>query len=49
MKHVGACVVHALQKGQDLKGYEKKFSRPYTKSHDVEDPAQVLCTYPGSR
>jgi hypothetical protein len=26
MKQVGACVVHALQKSQDLKGYEKSLA-----------------------
>jgi hypothetical protein len=52
--HVGPSVVHALQKWEDLKGCYQKTSisvqlKIERSAHDIEDPAQVLRTYPGPR
>jgi hypothetical protein len=54
MVHVGLSVVHALQKCQDLKGCYQKSSiseqmKMVRSVHHIEDPAQVLRTYPGPR
>jgi hypothetical protein len=54
VEHVGASVIHALQKCQDLKGCYQQSSisvqmKMVRNGQNIEDPAQVLHTYPGSR